>query len=94
MRIKLWKGKEMIVFLNEGKVSLVELSDFSRRINFRKEVKNFILKKEGRSVILKDLNLKLSEKHFAVFTETYLTPLDILKLACSILERRSRFLKR
>jgi len=83
MRIRISGGKELLVFFNDtGEISVNLLNHIpSQRINFRKEVKNF-LGREGRSIILKDLNLKLAEKHFAVFTEGSLTFLDILKLAC------------
>jgi len=81
MKIKIGKGKELIVFLSKGKVTLLLLSDYSGKINFRKEVKNF-LKSEGKPVILKDI--KSLKKHFAVFTEKSLNSLDALKLACSI----------
>jgi len=87
MKIKIGRGKAMRVFLDKGIVSLVELSDYSGKINLRKEVKNF-LESEGKPVILR--NIKSLEKHFAVFTQKSLTSLDALKLACSIsiLKRR------
>jgi len=63
----------------------VSHSDFSGKVNFRKEVRNFI-KSRGGHPITKTINPPL-KSFFRVLGTEITTYLDILKLACFLAKR-------
>ena len=84
MIIKLSGRNTLHVFRDENNILRMDLADYPGKINFRRELKNF-LKSKGKSFYLR--NSDRVGNYYDVFTEDALTSLDVLRLACR-LERR------
>ena len=80
MKINLPDGNALLI-IGGG----VYHSDFSGKINFRKEIRNF-LKERGRKVITKSVELP-HKTPFYVLTEKAMRYLDILEFACWLARR-------
>ncbi len=87
MRIKLGNGNFLFTTVSdEGKIISTCLADFSGKINFQKEVQNF-LRIKGRGKIEKIPGL---ENFFIGSSKKKITPKDIVELAERLEKRRRR----
>jgi len=82
MRIKLGNRNNLFTFRDdEGRLSSINLADYSGRVNFRRIVRNY-LKEEG--IFVSTRRIARGAQQFFAYMKKPLTAVDILKIALKV----------